>query len=201
MLDGPVLWARTFLLGVLLTASLALADPGPASPRVRLEIEGGPAGCFDAQAVRDSVAARLGYQPFDDRAGSLVRISFTSREGGLWARVVRWDEGGRSLGERGFSGSTCAQLLPEVELALAIAIDPLSLTRPPAAPAPAATPAPAILATAPSPLPLTPASPPGAPLAVSAQAGRVGGGGLDQLGHRRSDGGRRAALADLFAGG
>lgn len=53
---------------VILLAHVAAADP------VRLEYSAHGAGCPDAGRFRDEVAARVGTQPFDDAALSIVRV-------------------------------------------------------------------------------------------------------------------------------
>jgi hypothetical protein len=120
-------------LGVLGLAQLAHANP---TPVVRLRVQSTVAECVDEQNLRDAVAGRLGYQPFQNDAPSSVEVDIARTEGGYAGQVERFDADGRSVGQRRFSSPSCAQLAPAIELALAIAIDPLSLTRPTPAPLP-----------------------------------------------------------------
>lgn len=119
------------VLWVVVTGGLASAEP---LPSVRLLYTRGPGAeaCPDQGAVRDAVAARLGYVPFDERAARLVIVAVASASPTLRARIELRDSAGTIVGLRELSSSTrdCTELAAAVELALSIAIDPLSFTRP-----------------------------------------------------------------------
>jgi hypothetical protein len=111
---------------------------------VRLLYTRGPGAeaCPDLAAVRDAVAARLGYVPFDERAARLVIVAVASASPTLHARIELRDPSGKIVGLRELSSTSkdCKELASAVELALSIAIDPLSFTRPPRAPTSERTP-------------------------------------------------------------
>jgi hypothetical protein len=129
--------------------------------------------CPDEQALRRAVAARVGYDPFFAWATRTVVASLTRRNQAFVATVDLVDEGGVSHGARELRAEgDCGELLDAVALAIAIAIDPQSLTRP-ATPAPttaptqdeppAPPPSPAVVVAAPQPTADAPASPAAAP--------------------------------------
>lgn len=133
----------------------------------------------DEAALRQAVAMRLGYDPFVPTHSTkvLVEVSGTTT---LTARV-RVARQGTASAERTLSGPPdCRSLTEAMALALAVAVDPLVLTRiapipPPNPPAPAAVPAknppeavapatsPALSATASPPMPPPAEDPPAAP--------------------------------------
>jgi hypothetical protein len=113
----------------------------------------GVARCPSETELRQGIGARLGHDPFAATASARVSVAVE-----LVGRELR----GRVLLERGLdepireqqftSGlEECAELASAMELAVAIAIDPLSLTRPRPAP-PVGTPSPAPSPTAAPPL-------------------------------------------------
>lgn len=82
-------------------------------------------------ALRDAVAAHLGYVPWDPLAPRLVIVA-VGREGGtLRARVELREPDGRIGGVRELASvdGDCGELAAAVELAIAIAIDPLGVAR------------------------------------------------------------------------
>jgi len=125
--------------------------------------------CPDEQALRRAVAARVGYDPFFAYATRTIVASLTRRGQAFVATVDLVDEGGVSHGARELrSEGECRELLDAAALAIAIAIDPQSLTRPAAAaPAqdepPAPAPPPAVVVTPPQPAADAPATAPPAP--------------------------------------
>jgi hypothetical protein len=139
------------LLGCLLAATascLASSAFAQAPRRVRFEYarQEGAAACPDPAAIQAGVAARLGYEPFGERGGDLVRATIHKTGRGLEARIEMLDEGGGLKAERTLLSHQrdCAELASSVELAISIAIDPFRLdTAPPATerrePAPEAT--------------------------------------------------------------
>ncbi len=146
---------------------MALCLAGPAfaqAPRkVRFEYarQDGATACPDLATVQAGVAARLGYEPFDDLADDLVRATIHSSGHGLEARIEMADAKGGPKAERRLVSfqRDCAELASAVELAVSIAIDPFRRAQP------------AVRLTD------QPASPskPGRPLSGRAEAGIVGG--------------------------
>ena len=111
------------------------------APRqVRLEYarQDGAGACPDVATIQAGVAARLGYEPFDDRADDLVRAIIQPSGHGLEARIALIDAKGSPKAERRLVSRQrdCAELASSVELAISIAIDPFRL-----GPAPAGLPA------------------------------------------------------------
>ncbi|MHB8878524.1 MAG: hypothetical protein ACYC8T_32910 [Myxococcaceae bacterium] len=137
--------------------SWAAGAPAAPAPRARLvySLGAGAERCPDEQTVRDAVSGRLGYDPFREPAEMEVRVAVERADPGLSARLELRDAGGRTMGKRQLASraSDCVELASALGLAVSIAIDPLSVTRPPPVP-----PAPAAAATPPAPPP--PAPPP-----------------------------------------
>jgi hypothetical protein len=165
---------------VLLTGT-AFAD----APRfVRLEYERleGAAACPEDAVIRAGVAARLGYEPFRDLAPDRLRATLRTAGQGLEARIEMVDGRGNLKAARRLTSRNrdCSELAASVELAIAIAIDPMGGPRPrDDAPAPVIasepSPSPSRPAASPEPHVPGPASPAGPPLSWRAQAGMVGG--------------------------
>ena len=124
------------------TLAIALAITGSASaqaPRqVRFEYErqDGAAACPDVVAIQAGVAARLGYEPFDERAGELLRATIHQSGHGLEARIEMTDANGGLKAERKLVSHQrdCAELASAVELAVSIAIDPFRMAPSPPGP-------------------------------------------------------------------
>lgn len=102
--------------------------------------------------MRSAVSVRLGYDPFKPDPQRIVTATITREAGGLRGRFDLRDRGFNVRGSRvpGTDKSDCAELASAMALAISIAIDPLSVTRPEA---------PQQLAS-PPPLPTAPQSPP-----------------------------------------
>lgn len=149
------LWAFALLVALGAASASAAAKP----PALRLIYERGrgaaTARCPDEQALRESVAARLGYDPFHERGDGAVRAALAGGPQGLRALVELRDRGGRVTGSRQLTtaSSDCRELFAAMALAICIAVDPFVLSRAPAAP-PARPPPP------PAPCPDCPACPP-----------------------------------------
>jgi hypothetical protein len=135
----------TIVLAFGVTGLLALVcgeaagGPGAASVRFRYVLGRGAEQCPDIGAMREAVAARLGYVPWHPAGARTILVAVAADGGGLRARVELRDGAGSVTGVRElFSPSRdCNELTAAVELAISIAIDPLSLTRRPPPPAPA----------------------------------------------------------------
>lgn len=180
--------ALTSLAAVWLHASVSNAAP---TSRLVYSRSTDAASCPDEQALRRAVAARIGYDPFFAWATRTIVAGVTRRDGVYLATVELVDEAGTSHGARELRAEgECTELLDAVALAIAIAIDPQSLTRQPAAapppvPGPAApeerrdtVPSMGAPATVDAPEPAHPAVPPVAPLHVELAAGAVASGGV-----------------------
>jgi hypothetical protein len=156
---------QAFALALLWSAPARADVPRP----VRLDYERHLAACPDAAAIRAGVRSRLGYDPFSDQANDCMRV--TIRESGrvLEARIELADAQGklRALRRLVSRNRDCAELASSVELAMAIAIDPLVSTAAPPVAKPPTSGARAEPATSPS-------SP---PLATRVEAGIIGAAG------------------------
>lgn len=133
----------------------------PAQVRLLYSRGEGAALCPDEQSLRESVAARLGYDPFAEKAETTVAATLTGDSHGLRAHVELLDVRGRVTGSRLLTTARkdCQELSATMALAICIAIDPLVLSRPPpeadpgpSAPLPHAEPCPACPAC-PKPMP------------------------------------------------
>jgi len=89
--------------------------------------------------MRETVAAHLGYVPWRDTAARAIVVGVAAEGGMLRARVELRDTAGALSGVRELSSanSDCRELAAAIELAISIAIDPLSLARRPPPPVPA----------------------------------------------------------------
>jgi len=130
-----------------------------AAPQARLVYtrEPGAEACPDEPAVRLAVAARLGYDAFVEGetpgspAGTIDRtVRVTLAPSGRWLRatIELVDENGELLGAHQLAPRLrgCDAIASAMELAVAIAIDPLRATQPPpAAPSPSPEPSPSPL--------------------------------------------------------
>lgn len=176
--------------GFVCVVVMALVFVGPfayaanelhALAELRYERESGAEGCPSESDLRDAVAARLGYDPFESKEGLDTIVVRVKREGArLRGSIERVD---RARAQRGrptvitSNAGDCAELGSSLAVALAIAVDPLSLTRePPAARAPAereviAPPLPATSNVASRESPSPPATTPDPPPQVVVAAG------------------------------
>jgi hypothetical protein len=145
----------------------AAADPNQASTHFAWVRGEGATSCPPADAVRDNVARRLGYNPFGESASRSFEV-VASHAGEWWtARIYLNDSARRTSGFREIQsdGDECGALVNAVALALALAIDPEAALAPRAAnPPPGAAPPPAAYSRDPvtpplsSPLRPTPSS-------------------------------------------
>jgi hypothetical protein len=111
--------------------------------------------CPDEQTMRRGVAARLGRQPFDAQAERLLTVRLEGRASGYAVDITVQGAGGEVIGKRSLSTERqdCDELASAMQLAIAIAIDPLHNMPTPAAAS--ETPA--------APTPLAEAEPPAPP--------------------------------------
>lgn len=169
---------RSSLPSLLLALQLAGSSLGAAAAerkatRLIYERGAGAEHCPDELDVKNAVAARLGYDPFDERAPGSVSARLAREGDKLVGRVEVRDADGRTVGSREITSgqNDCTELASALTLAVSIAVDPLSIARPDAPPAPPApVPAPDCpRATAPHVAPC-PAPPPEADAPVSFRA-------------------------------
>src|SRR4051812_37840778 len=122
---------ETSISRVLLALALALSACGWAreeAQRLQYTRSAGAGQGPEEEQLRLRIAARLGYDPFRDdaRSGFVVRLA---RHEDTWTAMVERVVSGvvspahRELQAR---GSTCDELASALELALALAIDPLA---------------------------------------------------------------------------
>lgn len=192
---------RTAGLGAALLCELLWPRSAAAQrPEIRLTYNrgSGAASCPDVQTLRESVAARLGYDPFRSQVqteadagpegpervvGVEIRATLQGGPRGLRALIEQRDRGGRVTGSRLLTTARkdCQELSAAMALALCIAVDPFVLSRPPPSP-PLPQPTPPQQQQPPPPLPPPPpvapcpscppcAPPPLSPVRVRAGAG------------------------------
>lgn len=131
-------WQAAFVLGCVVAASPArAANEPPAQVTLRYEREPGTEACPSEADLRAAVAARLGYDPFAAPDAPVEIVVRVRRKGaGTEGSIARID---RTREERGrpttiaSQASDCVELGSSLAVALAIAVDPLSLTRAPSA--------------------------------------------------------------------
>ena len=150
---------------VLLFSCAARADEAHAQVDLRYERASCAESCAGPDELRAAVAGRLGYDPFVSKEGSdaiVVRIRCVGA--GLEGTIARVDRAKHAQGKPATitsKGSDCGELTAALAVGIAIAIDPLSITRepaaPPASPSPPPAPPPPPAATVP------PEAPPAAP--------------------------------------
>ena len=122
-------FAAYHLAAVCLAGSVFAQTPR----RVRFEYarRPGAGACPEGGIIQAGVSARLGYEPFDDKAGDVVRVTVQSSGHGLEAQIEMTDATGGPKAERRLVSRErdCAELASAVELAVSIAIDPFRLSR------------------------------------------------------------------------
>jgi hypothetical protein len=106
----------------------ALPDPRTREPEFRLFYvrEPGTEGCPEEVELRLSVAARLGYDPFNPTAGPAVMARVSPDGELLTGSVEITDAAGVSRGRREIQtpGARCDELFRALALSVSIAIDP-----------------------------------------------------------------------------
>jgi hypothetical protein len=118
------------------TPSRAHASPDPAGFALDYHAPDG-AGCPTEPALRSAVADELGYDPFeilDDGVSPMIVVVIGAARDGVHGRIEMRAPGGKHLGARELAAPTCAELTPALELAIAVAIDPLRAALPPPQP-------------------------------------------------------------------
>ena len=162
-------------VALVVGATLAISSHAEASQTARLVYVRGEGAdtCPDEAALKQSVAARLGYDPFRPFVQPTLFAEVHREKGRFVGSLKMVDGAGIERGARRFdaSGDDCAELTATMALSMSIAIDPRSALRPPPAtpaPVPDSTEAPSLdkptdaPAEAPikAPAPETPTPPP-----------------------------------------
>jgi hypothetical protein len=98
------------------------------SVRLRYERDLAASGCPNEAALRDAVSARLGYEPFSEKASRTVRAHVGRKDGAFHGTVELYGANGTLEGERRLHSESdrCDELARSLALALSIAIDPLA---------------------------------------------------------------------------
>ncbi len=118
------------LAATLVTATLGAAD-SRAEPLATASLEyvkkAGAESCPNEEVIRRGVAARLGREGFDASADRRLRVEMSGHKLGFSARINVYDASGELAGTRSIATaeSDCGELVHAMELAIAIAIDPL----------------------------------------------------------------------------
>jgi hypothetical protein len=140
---GAVVLACLFGIVLALRASGASADPPSAEASLSYERLKGAEVCPDETSLREQIELRLGYDPFRDGAPHRVSVRIAPIGHGFHARIqTSGPDGGSAEREIDGEGAGCDELLQSVVLAVSLAIDPMSFTRPPSAAPPQASPLP-----------------------------------------------------------
>jgi hypothetical protein len=152
----PRAWRVGFASALLAWAATTSAQERAA---VRLSYEVAPElGCPEEREFRDTVAGRLGYDPFRADAPRLIETRIERRGARLHGTVRVKDANDAAVGSRQLqAGETeCAELVSSLAVAVSILLDPLSAAAPPADPPPPQPPPP-------PPKPPAPVAPPVCP--------------------------------------
>ena len=134
---------RRVAVALVASATLAISSRAEASPTARLVYVRGEGAdtCPDEAALKQSVAARLGYDPFRPFVQPTLFAEVHRDKGRFVGSLKMVDGAGIERGARRFdaAGDDCAELTATMALSMSIAIDPRSaLAPPPGTPAPAA---------------------------------------------------------------
>lgn len=116
--------ARLLIVGLAVVVGGAGGARGDGRARFALRYRPA-AGCPDEARLRAAVGGELGYDPFDAGAGRMIEVVVRAARGGVRGRIEMRGADGGHLGARELSAPSCAELSPALELALAVAIDPL----------------------------------------------------------------------------
>jgi hypothetical protein len=102
-------------------------------------------------SMRQGVAARLGREPFEPQAKRLLTIRLRAKQTGFGVEIAVQDADGTVVGKRELQTkqNDCGELAEAMQLAIAIAIDPLHQAAPAAQPTASAEPSPTPVVQAP----------------------------------------------------
>lgn len=123
-------WSLVAFVGALLCTSVVHAQN---ARRVRFTyLRDTPnVACPDEANMRARVVQRLGYDPFADDAESTLQARISERRAGLVAQIEMVTPGANPIArEIEARGRDCEALAESAALAISIAVDPLSFTRP-----------------------------------------------------------------------
>ncbi len=111
----------------LLVALVHVSALGAPKARLSYSLGRGATECPQESALRDAVAARLGYEPFDEAAPRQLHVEVIATSVGLRARVELRGSGGELLGVRQLQSAEadCRELTSSLALAIGLALDPL----------------------------------------------------------------------------
>lgn len=158
-------WLAAFAIVAALLGWARVASANPTARLVYVRGEGADT-CPDEAEMRKAVAARLGYDPFRPFATTTLTAEISKDKTAFHGRVRLVDEAGVERGARDLESraADCRDLTTAMALSMSIAIDPLSMTRPPPTEAsvvtePERAPEPPPAPEAPPPAPAKPAPP------------------------------------------
>lgn len=182
--DSHVVTAPRVLPYALVAAILLATTPAYAMPTAKLVYVRSPGAetCPDEDALRSEVESRLGYKPFRVVADNTLFAEVRRGAPGFVADVKLIGADGVTRGVRHLESRSadCGDIARTMALSMSIALDPLSLTRPPGTPPPDEPKEPVLVPpieqpeTPPAPLPAPP--PPPAPRARWEPSLGLGGG-------------------------
>lgn len=135
------LWTST---AVAILATLVGASETHANETAKLQFEGiaGDGRCSTDLALREEVAAKLGYDPFAPTASRVVEATIHQGGGELQGRVQIAQASGKNAGRSLHAKySECEALLGAMALTIAMALDPVAAMHDPKTSAPALPPA------------------------------------------------------------
>ncbi len=129
-----------FATALAFLGAVAHAEPEKRAARM-IYTRGDLTACPDEEAMKNAVTARLGYDPFDPEAKEIVTAQISRTQAGLRGQVDMRDQALAVKGSRTLTSdkSDCAELALAMTLAISIAIDPHSITRPTSTPTPTPT--------------------------------------------------------------
>jgi len=131
-----------FVAAVLGFVAPARGEPSKVPPW-RLEYVRAPGAklCPDKKELRLSVAARMGYDPFDDAAPRTISVTVVNTPKQLEALIEARDEKGQIVAtpKAWAPSSRCDHLIENAAVFLVDIVDPVTVPQPTAAPPPAAT--------------------------------------------------------------
>lgn len=169
----PCVWAFGAALAVTLVALSERSARADLEARAVLSYTVDPpleSTCPSQRELEAAVAARLGYAPFTSDASERVTVNVTRAQGARGpgagrAIVGRLDVSGPHAGRREIASrdGDCREVVDALAVAIAIGIDPESLTRPAKVPAPQPASPPPAPEPAPAPSPPPKVAPPPAP--------------------------------------
>jgi hypothetical protein len=157
------------LTGLATFATLMVLGAGGVAEHWQLSytLGSGVVGCPSEAEIREGISARLGHDPFAPTASSRVSMAVEQVAKQLRGRVLLERGPEEKIREQQFTSGVdeCKDLASAMELAVAIAIDPMSLMRfgPPPPPPGAAVPGAGVAAAVPPPTPLPPSKPAASP--------------------------------------